>query len=268
MKHAGDELWTVTQYPRDVDAVKLACALESAAGEIPLDYRTRLLVRDGSRALEAHWGRSQFAAWLERSPRRRELVEIRRSAESADDFAFPYLAGSIVDAIKRETVMQLLREISTEVTKPTRLIIGGSIALLLAGHLARHTHDIDVVDEVPAELRRRHGLLERLAARFKLRVTHFQSHYLPQQWESRIWSVEVLDNLSVYAVDPYDVILGKLFSNREKDRDDLRAVVPQLDRETLLRRLRETTAGFRADPKLLASAEKNWFILFGEPLPA
>lgn len=267
--HAGvDELWNMAQRPFDVDASALACAVETAAGDGLLDYRTRLLVRDSVQALEAHWGAERFAEWFQHSPRRSELTQIRASVEAADDFAFPYLARSIVDAIKPETVMQLLREISGEVTKPTRLVIGGSIALLLQGFLARHTQDIDVVDELPPELRARHELLEQVTARFKLRLTHFQSHYLPAGWEQRMRSVSVLDNLQVLVVDAYDVVVGKLFSNREKDRDDLRAVTPQLDRDTLVRRVRETTASFRADPKLLAAAQKNWFVVFGEHLPS
>jgi hypothetical protein len=262
-----DELWSVAQRPFDVDASALSRAVETAAGQASLDYRTRLLVRDSIAALEAHWGCERFANWFGHSHRRHELTRIRASVQAADDVAFPYLARSIVDAIKPETVMQLLRELSQGVTRPTRLIIGGSIALLLEGYLARHTQDIDVVDELPAELRTQHELLDRLADRFKLRLTHFQSHYLPSGWEQRIRSVAVFDKLQVFTVDAYDVVVGKLFSNREKDRDDLRAVMPQFDRVALVRRLGDTTTAFRADPKLLAAAEKNWFIVFGEPLP-
>jgi hypothetical protein len=65
-------------------------------------------------------------------------------------------------------------------------VIGGSIALILPSRISRHTEDIDVVDEIPKSLRDDHDLLTRLAARYGLRPAHFQSHYLPDGWESRV----------------------------------------------------------------------------------
>jgi hypothetical protein len=129
MGAAVDELWFIARDAPLVDAATLARAPEAAVNGEPLDYRTRLVVRDGVRALRNHWRTARFDAWLD-------------GCSSSDEI------------------------------------------------------------------------------------------------------------------------------QREKDRDDLRAIAPQLDRDTFIRRIRETTGSFRADPKLLASAEKNWFILFGEPLPA
>ena len=80
-------------------------------------------------------------------------------------------------------------------------------------------------------------------------------------------SVGVFGKLQVFAVDAYDVFVGKLFSARDKDRDDLRALKPRLDHETLIRCVRETTASLRSDARLTDAAGKNWFILFGEQLP-
>jgi hypothetical protein len=42
----------------------------------------------------------------------------------------------------------------------------------------------------------------------------------------------------------------------------------QLDRHTLTNRLRDTTGTLRADEHLRQAASDNWYILFGEPLPA
>lgn len=69
-------------------------------------------------------------------------------------------------------------------------------------------------------------------------------------------------------VDPYDIFLSKLFSARTKDRDDLRMLAPQLDKETIVRRLRDTTQDLRTAPSLCEKAEQNWYIIYGEPLPA
>ena len=265
MSTGVEQLWAVARDQPAVDADALAAAVEAAGGDDPLDFRTRLLVRDSLRALESHWGPVRFNDWIAEG--RRRLRDIGDSVADCDDHAFPSLQRRIVDATKPDTVMRLLRDVSAEVTTPTRMLIGGSIALILRGYLARHTEDLDVVDEVPAELRVRHDLLNDLERRYGLRLAHFQSHYLPSGWEQRIGSVGAFDKLQVFAVDPYDVVVGKLFSSRTKDRDDLQAVASQLDRETLIRRVRETTVSFRSDEKLREAAEKNWFVLFGEPLP-
>ncbi|MDB5173947.1 MAG: hypothetical protein JWN51_2720 [Phycisphaerales bacterium] len=100
------------------------------------------------------------------------------------------------------------------------MYIRGSISLILSAGLSRHTEDIDLVDEIPAPLRSEHALLDELAARYGLRLAHFQSHFLPQGWESRTRSYDKVGRLEIHLVDVYDVLVGKLMSNRGKDRDD------------------------------------------------
>jgi hypothetical protein len=70
----------------------------------------------------------------------------------------------------------------------------------------------------------------------------------------------------VDTVDVYDLFLGKLFSQRTKDLDDLRVLARSLDKEILIRRL-PTTVGLAADLSLREAAERNWYIVYGEPLP-
>jgi hypothetical protein len=166
-----------------------------------------------------------------------------------------------------ETVRSLLRDVGTRLHRPVRLQVGGSIALILPGYLSRSTEDIDIVDEVPAELRAEPALLDALPGRYGLRLTHFQSHFLPAGWETRLHSLEPFGRLQVFLVDVSDVFLSKLFSKRTKDLDDLRLLYPQLQRDTLVRRLHDTTAALRAEPDLRQAAERNWYVLTGEPLP-
>jgi hypothetical protein len=40
-----------------------------------------------------------------------------------------------------------------------------------------------------------------------------------------------------------------------------------VDRETLIRRVRETTASLQLDARFAEAGRKNWFILFGKELP-
>jgi hypothetical protein len=173
-----------------------------------------------------------------------------------------------MDATSRETIVQFLREVGMKLARPVRIAVGGSTALIAGGVLARSTDDVDVVDEVPAEIRTQHALLDELARSYGLRLTHFQSHYLPEGWDARVQSLGRLGNLEVHLVEVYDVFLSKLFSERRKDRDDLRVLAPQLDKAVLVSRFRDTTTSLRAEAHLRQAAADNWFVLYGEPLPA
>ncbi|MEO6435781.1 MAG: DUF6036 family nucleotidyltransferase [Tepidisphaeraceae bacterium] len=272
MSHAIDQLWSVAGGTPHVDADALASAVEAAAqtGET-LDYRTRLLIRDSVRALESHWGSDQFTNWLSRSPVR-DRIEQSSDPNSFDhdpaEIGFPSLTRRVVDATKPEIILEFFRTLSSHVRQPTRLIVGGSISLMLNGLLSRRTEDVDVVDEVPAELRRQHEALEQLATRFGLQLAHFQSHYLPSGWERRIHSFQIFDQLDVHLVDPYDVLVSKLCSRRAKDLDDFRALKPHLDRNLLTARLTEAGAALLAEVPLREAAKQNWYVLFGDELPA
>jgi hypothetical protein len=134
--------------------------------------------------------------------------------------------------------------------------------------LIRATDDVDVVDEVPPGIRGEHALLDELLHRYGLRLAHFQSHYLPAGWQSRAGSLGRFGEIQAHLLDPHDVFLSKLFSQRTKDLDDLRYLAPQLDKARVVRQLRETTQALQSEPKLRAAAERNWYVLHGEPLPA
>jgi hypothetical protein len=260
------DLWALVWGKPEVDPKSLAEAIEREAARAGLDFRTRLLIRDGTDALEAHWGRPRLEAWLRHSPARERIEAIRH--EGLGERGFPFLKEALMDRTEPETIRQFLRELGTNLHHPVHLPIGGSAALILPGHLSRATQDIDVVDEVPQELRSQRDLLDRLAQRYGLHLTHFQSHFLPQGWEGRLHSLGPFGHLHAATVDVLDVFLSKLFSNRDKDRDDLRLLLPALDREALLRRLREACAPLLGEAALRQSAEWNWYVLTGQALPA
>jgi hypothetical protein len=258
-------LWDLVWGKPEVDPDRLARALDAEARP-GLDHRTRLLIRDSSRALERYWGPERWSAWLARSPARQAIEAVR--GEALDGTGFPYLEGAIVERTDPETVRQYLRDLGVHARRPAELNIGGAIALILPEVLVRATQDIDIVDEVPAELREQHALLDTLNRRYRLALTHFQSHYLPSGWRERRHFYGSFGPLSVYLVDEYDIFLGKLFSRREKDLDDLRLLLPGMDRARIERQLAETCAGLLADTGLRAAAETSWYILTGDALPA
>ena len=258
-------LWSLVLERPQIDASELAAAIEHEI-QGPLDFRTRLLIRDAARALAGTWGWRQHMNWIRNSPVGDRIQSIDR--ENLGPLGFPSLADRVMESTRSETVLQYLREMGSRLPLPATIAIGGSISLILSGRLSRRTEDIDVVDEVPAELRVQHDLLENLSRRYGLKITHFQSHYLPTGWESRMSSLGVLGKLDVRVVDSVDVWLSKLFSIREKDRDDLRALLPRLDKTSLTDRLRATCHALLAESRLRDNAAENWYILFGEDLPA
>ena len=266
MTAAAPPLWDLTFGRPEIDPTDLAAAIEREASQPDLDFRTRLLVRDSLNALQKRWGEQRMSQWLDRSAQGASLLSIWKS--DLGPAGFPALERRLMEATRPQTVRQLLRELGMHLARPTRIYIGGAIALILRDYLTRNTEDIDVVDEVPPEIRSQHELLDQLAERYGLRITHFQSHYLPAGWAERVESLERFGNLDVFLVDPYDAFVGKLFSAREKDRDDLRMLAPRLDRSTIETRLRAGAAALLAQPTLADNARRNWYIVFGDALPA
>lgn len=259
-------LWKLALERQQIDPLELADAVQVEAVQKELDFRTRLLIRDSVDALGHYWGRKKLGTWLKKSPARSRLESILD--EDLGEAGFPSLRRRVVDITKPETVRQYFRDLGGHVRHPVKLQVGGSVALIVPGHLSRRTEDVDVVNEVPAELRNQHKLLRDLKERYNLELTHFQSHYLPSGWEKRVHGLEPYGQLQVYLVDPVDVFLSKLFSKRTKDLDDLRALAPQLNKDTIVERLRENTASILASESLRQCGEKNWYIVYGEPLPS
>jgi hypothetical protein len=261
----ADELWTLVLGRPQIDPDALAAAIVRAVVRGDLDFRTRLLIRDALDALRRRWGAPRVEAWVSAQAC---SVELRRLIDSdMGPAGFPSLGERLMESTKQEMVQQFLRELGSRLAQPAKVTIGGSIALILAGALSRHTEDIDIVDEVPGEIRREHDLLRELSQRYGLQLTHFQSHYLPGGWESRVRSIGAFGRLRVFIVDTYDIFLGKLFSARDKDRDDLRMLWPAMDQERLAELLRSAAGTMLGEALLRRNAEQNWYVLSGEKLP-
>jgi hypothetical protein len=259
------DLWTLALDQPHIDPAELADALDREAARQPLDFRTRLLIRDSLTALKLAWGEARFTEWLSHSSCSQALAAIAR-----DDLGrpgFPSLIHRTMEPTRTGAVLEFLRDLGQSVGAATSITIGGSVALILAGLLSRRTEDIDVVDELPLQLRGEHDLLENLARRYDLRLTHFQSHYLPAAWESRLTTLGTFGKLKVQLVSADDIFLSKLFSNREKDRDDLHAMFRRLDKSKLTQLLKESAVSLLGEGRLRQNAEKNWYVLFGEALP-
>jgi len=266
MATTHQDLWGLTFGKRWIDANAMATALEAQALQGELDFRTRLLIRDSLDALQRHWGEPCVQSWLSTSPAGTSLAEIWRSDLGAA--GFHYLEERLMQPLEPQTILDFLRELGENLDRPTSINVGGSIALMLQNALRRGTEDVVFVDEVPIEIRGQHELLHRLAKRFGLQVTHFQSHYLPSSWDRRLHSLGKFGQLTVHLIDVYDIFVGKLFSKREKDLDDLRSLRGLLDRSRIETRLRDSAGLLMAEPALAQDAAKSWYILYADPLPS
>jgi hypothetical protein len=251
--------------PIDASAFAAAIELEASQPIESLDFRTRLLIRDGVAALRSYWGSPKMDQWLSHLACQESLRTI--CDQDLGKPGFTKLVHRIMEATRRESVVQFLRDLGAHCPQPSRIEVGGAIAAILAGVLSRHTEDIDVVDEIPVILRSQHQMLDDLAKRYGLGLTHFQSHFLPTGWQTRLHHFDHFGNLEVLIVDPVDLFVGKLFSARIKDRDDLRAMARHLDRGQIEARFRDCAAALIAEPRLASFASQNWYIVYGDALP-
>ena len=188
------------------------------------------------------------------------------SGLSTESTRFPSLSARIMNPMKKNTIEQYLRELGTRIQQSTRLVIGGSSALILQDLLSRGTEDVDVVDEVPLALREMHEWRAQAKTRYGLYIAHFQSHYLPKGWAERLHSKGRFGKLEVFLVDPVDIFVGKMFSRREKDLDDLRALASVMDRRAIDFRLQESKS-LLSDKARRGLARDNYYIVFGDGCP-
>ena len=259
------DLWSLVLERSQIDPYDLAEAILNQAADDTLDYRTRMLIHDSVDALGNYWGPAKLNSWLAACPVREKIDAICK--EDFDKVGFPSLKRRVMDKTKPENIRRFFEHLGKNLHGPVRLYVAGSIALILPGYLSRSTEDIDVIDEVPEVIRNNHALVESLQNSYNLHLAHVQSHYFPSGWQDRAHSLAPFGKLEVFLLDVYDVVLSKLFSSRLKDMEDMRVLVPQLEKETLFDRLKNHAQGFLEAPQLLQIAQDNWKILYGEELP-
>jgi hypothetical protein len=264
-----DALWNLLASPT-IDPATLARAIETVLVQPDLDWRTLQLVKEGWEALE----QSVEPPLLNEYLFERTAIQITEAirARTADvskghcDVKFPSLSGRLMPHLSPITVRQFLRELGSAIASPATITLGGAAALVLRGLLSRATEDLDIVDEVPVEIRDERQVLQDLSARYGLRMTHFQSHYLPQGWESRTIDFGTFGKIQVRLVDPLDIIAGKVFSARPKDLDDFRLLSLNLNKEELRQRVLQGSSSLISSDQNRRQAIKNWYIVHGDDL--
>jgi hypothetical protein len=268
---AVDSLWDLLASPT-IDPASLARAIERALVRPELDWRTLQLLKEGWQALEHFADRSslQLDEYLlnQKSVDIKMAIQARTAAvaESHRDVKFPSLEERLMPHLSPSILRQFLREVGIAIARPAAITIGGAASLILRGLLSRATEDVDVVDEVPVEIREQRQLLHALSARYGLHITHFQGHYLPRGWGSRTTDFGMFGKIHVNLVDPLDIIAGKVSSSRPKDLDDFRLLSLSLDKEQLRQRVTQEMAPHGSREKDRQQAIQNWYIVYGEDL--
>ena len=243
-------LWDMVSSHGDLDPRRLALALQNQC-ELGLDDpRTRQLA---------------YECWLALKPWNVQIPEIPPAFERTGKFKG--LQRRIALVTTSDNILGFLREISLGLTVETRIVIGGSSALILDHLIQRATQDVDLVDEIPEAIRTLRPALERAEGIYQLHLAHFQSHYLPEGWADRLVSLPPLRKLQAYRVSSLDVYVGKLFSRREKDARDLVALLPAFPRSAVENHVFTYGSKLLQDPKLRSQIEDNWYVLYGEDLP-
>ncbi|MEM8872881.1 MAG: DUF6036 family nucleotidyltransferase [Planctomycetota bacterium] len=255
------DLWDYVRQPGHLVASELYEVAAAAARHAP-DYRERWLIHESLAAVERVLGKRYLAERIAHESHGAELKTIQ--AETFEEGGWPSLRTHVMAHDPNQMIRRMLDELGRGIRRPTQITVGGSSALLLSKLLVRSTEDVDVVDELPEAIRTEYDLLDRLADEYKIRMTHFASHYLPDCWANRVQSLGVFRKLSVRIVDPLDVLTGKFFTRRDKDFADIKACWDKIDQQRLRNRLATSTASYRENEELTSRATDRWAILTGE----
>ncbi len=262
-------LWNLLARPT-IDPASLARAIETVVVEPNLDWRTLQLVKEGWEALEKSIEPGLLNDYLLDRTSIQVAEAIRARIDDAwnshCDVKFPSLKERLMPQLSPLTVRQFLRELGSAIAHPTTITMGGAASLVLRGLLSRATEDVDLVDEVPAEIRHEREILELLSTRYGLRLTHFQSHYLPRDWESRTIDFGAFGKIQVRLVDALDIVAGKVYSTRPKDLDDFRLLSLALNKEELKQRVLQRSTSLISSDQNRQQAIRNWYIVYGDDL--
>jgi len=248
-----------------IDCDTLAAAIEDdlARSSRP-DYRTRLLVNDAARAIRSYWGPKRFTQWVGTSPVGNRIESILQ--EKFPEKGFPHIRRKLVASIKSDLIERIFELLGRGVPERVEVHIAGSVPTLIKGLTFRPTQDIDIVNEVPAEIRRQKDVLRTIVDSYGLSLGHVQSHYLPANWQNRRHYFGEFGGLRVYMVDEYDIFVSKLSSKQAKHKQDLEVLAGKLDKELIKRRLKEDGKVFLTNSFLRPQIEENWRFIFREPL--
>src|SRR5207253_8365713 len=183
----------------------------------------------------SYWGPQKFAHWLKKSSVRNKIRTIL--TEKLGQEGFHNIRGRLVTNVGSSEIQQIFSILGQSVRDSIDVYIAGSIPTMIQGLTARPTDDIDIVNEIPEEIRKQRHILKKIRAEYGLTLGHVQSHYLPANWQQRRRFLGDFGGLHVYMVDVVDIFVSKLSSKQEKHKQDLRVLANNLNKEEIKSRL-------------------------------
>lgn len=124
-----------------------------------------------------------------------------------------------------------LRALAAKLTRPTRLIIGGGGAMILAHHFPLATTDIDGIPGAGMTAEELDPLIKEVAKDLNLSPDWLNPYYvtfthvLPSDYSSRLILVLEASHLKVEALSKEDLLIMKCFAGRLKDQPHARALL-------------------------------------------
>jgi len=106
--------------------------------------------------------------------------------------------------------------------------IAGGAACVLGGHTERATRDFDFIDTgYSSQMSKVFKLLEP----YDLLTNYFAA--IPKNYAERAVKLEGFDNISVYLLSKEDIIASKIDRLAEKDIEDIKSLISQVDFDLL-----------------------------------
>lgn len=123
----------------------------------------------------------------------------------------------------------------------TRIILAGSVSLMLQGIMHRVTNDGDVLESHPdfgqlREILRQVAAAEGIPDHWRNDSARTYAEVLPPDYQSRLRYIGPFGRLSVGLVSRQDMIVMKFFAGRPKDIGDLQAIAPTDEELAFVRR--------------------------------
>ena len=126
-----------------------------------------------------------------------------------------------------------LAEIDQALGQEVNLHCLGAFVLAALYGLPRPTGDLDYISATPSAARQEieeiAGLGSRLSKKYQLFVQCVGVADYPEDYENRLILLDLgFQNLRLWVLEPYDLVLSKLARNNPKDRDDVRFLAKKL----------------------------------------
>jgi len=136
-----------------------------------------------------------------------------------------------------------LSEIDSQVQDTVEFHCLGGFVLKMLYDLPRPTSDVDVIELVPTAstfLLELAGEFSPMRKKYNVYLDSVTIAPYPYEYESRLQVMfpGAFQNLRLFALDPYDIVLSKIERNIQRDRDDVKYLAGKLNMDMDLLRMR------------------------------